>query len=148
MKSNSNGFTLLELVVVLVLLGILSSLVFVNVGTSAAKKKRKLFARELVGLCHKARRIAAGRGVISTVYISSDQRRCWIDQEEPLTIPVEMRIEGEGILELGQGIFGIRFFPDGSSSGGSLFLSAGNTVLYAFHVDVVTGLLSDIKKEE
>ena len=147
MKFNSDGFTLLELVVVLVILGIIGSLVFVNVGKSFTQKKRKIFAHEMVSLCKKARRMAAGQGIISTFYISSDQRRCWIDKEKSVNIPQEMRIEGEGVLRLDRGIFGIRFFPDGSSSGGSLFLSTAGNMLYAFHVDLLTGFIKPLEEK-
>lgn len=147
MKFNSDGFTLIELVVVLVILGVIGSLVFVNVGTSITQKKRRIFVHEMISLCKKARRMATDQGIISTFYISSDQRRCWIDKEKRINIPLEMRIEGEGVLELDQGIFGIRFFPDGSSSGGSLFLSTGGNILYAFHVDLLTGHIRPLEEK-
>ncbi|RLB11186.1 MAG: hypothetical protein DRG63_13190, partial [Deltaproteobacteria bacterium] len=80
--------------------------------------------------------------------ISSDERKCWVDNQEPIDIPLQMRVEGEGVQELEQGIFGIRFFPDGSSSGGSLFLSRGGDLLYAFRVDLLTGLIMPIENED
>ncbi|HDM08995.1 MAG: prepilin-type N-terminal cleavage/methylation domain-containing protein [Deltaproteobacteria bacterium] len=147
MKSNSNGFTLIELLVVLVILGVMSSLVFVSVGRSITKKRTRLFAQEMVSLCRKARRLAITHGNISTFYISSEERKCWIDKENPIDIPPEMRVEGKGIHELEHGIFGIRFFPDGSSSGGALFLSRDEEPLLAFRVDLLTGLILPMDEE-
>ncbi|RLB43925.1 MAG: hypothetical protein DRH12_01490 [Deltaproteobacteria bacterium] len=141
MKFNSRGFTLIELIVVLVIIGVVGSVVFVNVGRSVTRKRTRLFAKEMVSLCRKARRLAVSQGIISTFYISSGDRKCWVDAQEPIDIPPELKVEGKGVQELEQGIFGIRFFPDGSSSGGRLFLSRGDDVLYEFHVDLLTGLI-------
>ena len=74
MKFNSDGFTLLELVVVLVILSILGSLVFINVGTSASQKKTKIFVNEMMSLCRKARRVAVEKRdteSINTLFVSS-----------------------------------------------------------------------------
>ena len=148
MRYSSKGFTFLELVVVLVILGVMSSIVFVRVGRSVTSKRPRLFVQEMVGLCRKARRLAIADGMISSFYISSDERKCWVNSRQPLEIPAEIKVEGEGVKELENGIFGIRFFPDGSSSGGSLFISRSDNRLYAFRVDMLTGLIMPIKESE
>ncbi len=148
MKFSSKGFTFLELIIVLVILGIMSSIVFVRVGRSVTSKRPRLFVQEMVRLCRKARRLAIADGMVSTFYISSDERKCWVSSQQPLEIPAEIKVEGEGVRELDNGMFGIRFFPDGSSSGGSLFISRGDNFLYAFRVDMLTGLIMPVEKSE
>ena len=57
MKFNSEkGFTLAEILVVIILLALAGSLVFVSVGKSMAGRQNKAFARDMVFLCKKARR--------------------------------------------------------------------------------------------
>lgn len=147
MKFNSKGFTLVEILVVIIILALAGSLVFVNVGKSISKKNTKAFAQQMISLCKKARRMALDEGVPVAFNISSSQRRCWIkDRAKSIEFPEKMRIEGEGIAQLNEDIYTIRFYPDGSSDGGELTLSLPTLPVYTFRVDRLTGLLR-IKEE-
>ena len=149
MKYNSKkGFTLLEILVALTLLAMAGALVSVNVGKSATNKKPKAFARQMVSLCKKARRVAVDHGVPTALYISSGKRNCWISgKATSLKIPEQMLIEGKGVCQLGSDIHAIRFYPDGSSSGGELTLSISGQPVYVFRIDMLTGLLTRIEEE-
>ncbi len=143
MKSNSDAFTLLELIVVLVIIAVCGSLVFVNVGKSIATRKNKNFAYEMISLCKTARRLAIDRGTPVVFYISSDERRCWIDDTHgDIKVPEGMLIEGEGVSALDEGVYGIRFYPDGSTSGGELTLSVAGNILCTIKVDLITGTIT------
>ncbi len=147
MRSTSEGFTLLELLVVLVLLALAGSLVFVNVGKSIGKRETKIFAQEMVSLCKKARRMAVEDGAPKAFHISSVQRRCWVgDGTRSIEIPEKMLIEGEGVAQLNEDVYAIWFYPDGSSSGGELTLSISGRLIYAFRVDVLTGIITRIQE--
>ncbi len=146
--SSKKGFTLAEILVVIILLAMAGSLVFVSVGKSMAGKQNKAFAREMVSLCKKARRMAVDAGVPTALNISSTQRRCWLDNStKSLEIPSQMLIEGEGISQLNEEVYTIRFYPDGSSDGGELTLSVSGQTVYAFRVDMLTGILSRIEED-
>jgi general secretion pathway protein H len=143
MKSNSDGFTLLELIVVLVIIAICGSLVFVNVGKSIATRKNKDFAYEMISFCRTARRLSIDRGMPVAFYISSDERRCWIDNTgAQIAVPEEMLIEGEGVSAFDNGVYGISFYPDGSASGGQLTLSVGGNIVCTVKVDLITGTIT------
>jgi general secretion pathway protein H len=143
MKSNSDGFTLLELIVVLVIIAICGSLVFVNVGKSIATRKNKSFAYEMISLCKTARRLAIDRGAPVAFYISSDERRCWIENARgDIKVPEGMLIEGERVSAFDEGVYGIEFYPDGSASGGELTLSVGGNILCTIKVDLITGTIT------
>jgi general secretion pathway protein H len=143
MKSNSDGFTLLEMIVVLVIIAMCGTLVFVNVGKSIATRKNKNFAYEMISLCKTARRLAIDRGAPVAFYISSDERRCWIDSgRDDIKVPEGMLIEGEGVSAFDEGVYGIEFYPDGSASGGELTLSVGGNIVCTIKVDLVTGTIS------
>ena len=101
----------------------------------------------MVSLCKKARRMAVTRGVPITFYISSSQRRCWITDGKKIKIPEELLIEGEGVALMDEDIYGIRFYPDGSTGGGSLTLSVSDRVIHEFRVDRLTGLITSVKAD-
>jgi general secretion pathway protein H len=154
MKFNFNcmrtkkGFTLIEILVVMVLLAIAGSLIFVNVGKSMGNKQAKAFAQKIVSLCKQARCMAIDDGVPTVLHISSAQRCCWVSgSTKSLEVPEQMLIEGEGVSQLNEDVYAIRFYPDGSSGGGRLTLSISGRTIYAFRVDALTGLLARIEED-
>ena len=133
---------------VMILLGIASSLIFVNVGKSMGNRQAKSFAQEIVSLCKKARQMAIDNGVPTSLNVSSTQRRCWVSgATRSLEVPEQMLIEGEGVIQLNEDIYAIRFYPDGSSGGGELTLSISGHIIYAFRVDALTGILTRIEED-
>ena len=147
MKYNfDKGYSLVEILVVMILLAAIGSLVFVNVGRSAGKKKTKAFTQQTFNLCKKARRMAMDNGVLTKVYISSSQRCCWVDDRtRAIQFPEQMRIEGQGVTQLDEDLYAVCFYSDGSSSGGELNFSLSDQPIYAFRVDRLTGLVSEIE---
>lgn len=140
---NSRGFTLIEIVVVMVLIAVSGALVYLNVGRSADQKQEKLFAQEMMGLVKKARRTSMALSRPIVFGISSTDRFCWVDGSKTrLEIPEKILIQGEGIAHIDDDVKGIYFYPDGSSSGGELTLSAGGRPFFGFRIDILTGLIT------
>ncbi|MBF0233882.1 MAG: prepilin-type N-terminal cleavage/methylation domain-containing protein [Desulfamplus sp.] len=75
---NRNGFTLIEIIVVIILIAIAGSLVLMNVGQSGRMKESRMFADKIVAMCKKARLSAVGKGIPSCLTISSESRECSI----------------------------------------------------------------------
>jgi general secretion pathway protein H len=141
-----SGFTLLEILVVLILVALASSLAYVSVGRDAHRRQERTFARQLAALCQSARQRAIATGRVVTVRIEPDTRRCRIDEStEALEIPKRLGIEGDGILVNEQGWHIIRFFPDGSSSGGVLSVTRPEAAALEFRIDQLTGLVMPVK---
>jgi len=139
---DSRGFTLLEILVVMILIAVSGTLVYLNVGKSAEQKRGKMFAREMVSLVKKARRMSMSFSRPVAFAISSSDRFCWIEGSEArLDIPEEILVQGAGIARMDPDVYGVYFYPDGSSSGGELTLSAGGQPFFAFRVDGLTGLV-------
>ena len=146
--SSENGYTLIEILVVMVLLAIAGSVVFVGVGKSMVNKQNRVFALEMISLCREARRMAVAHGVPTALHISSSQRRCWVNNgHKPLKIPARMLIEGEGITRLDKSEYVICFYPDGSSDGGDLTFHISGQPVYRFRVDILTGTIRRIKED-
>jgi len=73
-----NGFTLIEIIVVMLLIAISSSLVLMNVGQSGRMNESRMFAGQVVSMCKKARLTAIARGVPACLTISPESRECKI----------------------------------------------------------------------
>lgn len=122
----AGGFSLLELVVVLVLVSLLFTVIGVSVSRSISAAEMRNAARELTaGLRH-----SRGQAIIQRqqqVFTVDTERRTWqAGNSEPVLLP-----EGLGVTlntarsELtGERAGGIRFYPDGASTGGSVVLTA------------------------
>jgi general secretion pathway protein H len=142
MKSASKGFTLIEILVVMVLISITGSMVFINFGKNQDHLENKGFAEKMISMCKKTRQRALVLGEPSVFKISSFDRRCWMENTEKyLEIPKAILIEGEGIAQADEDTYSVTFFPDGSSSGGEFVLLVNGQILYEFRIDMLTGIL-------
>ena len=118
----SSGFTLLELLVVLAIMGLIAALV---VGgrpgtsdTTDAKIGAELIASELRQA--RSRAVATGRPV--GFVLDTATRRFGIDGLHPQALPAGLRLAlltGRSDV-LADDVGRIRFFPDGSSTGGRI----------------------------
>lgn len=140
---NARGFTFIEIVVVMVLVAVSGSLVYMSVGRSAEQKQGKIFAQEMMSLVKKARRTSVANSRPVAFLISSQDRMCWVEGSSgDLEIPERVMIQEQGIAQLDGGVFGIYFYPDGSSSGGEITLAADGVPFFVFQVDILTGLVT------
>lgn len=147
---NSKGFTLIEILVVMVLFALAGTMVFANVGKSRHERGNKDFSRSFVQMVKKARTRAVGTGRAVTVRLSDERKECSIDGlEKTLSIPEEMLIEadeGNGRMEEGDFIFS--FYPDGSSDGLTLTFSVGDTFVRRIRIDMLTGIVERVWEDE
>ncbi len=170
---NSNGFTLIEIMVVIILVAIAGSLVLMNVGKSGRMKESRVFAENLMGLCRRARVLSMTGALPVCVMIAPEERVCWtggdkddVTQLDPssrdnsasreelpvkdnlLNIPEDILLEGEGIMINESGISFICFYPDGSSNGGILTVSVEDEFYFSFQVDMLTGVIRSIGEDD
>lgn len=121
------GFSLVELMVVLVLVAMLMALVGLSITRSVAAAEMRNAAREITaGLRH-----TRGQAIIQRqqqVFTVDTNARTWqAAGNNPVTLPDGLQITlNTARSELtGEAAGGIRFYPDGASTGGSVVLSAG-----------------------
>ncbi|NDY42089.1 prepilin-type N-terminal cleavage/methylation domain-containing protein, partial [Dissulfurirhabdus thermomarina] len=119
-SDRSGGFTLLEILLVMVLIGVSAGLVFVAVGGGAFQSERRRLLEDFTGALRDARTrgLLSGRPVFFV--IDGEGRTYGAGRRRPF--PAEVQVEGDGVVEAGGGVYGILFYPDGSSSGGRLDL--------------------------
>lgn len=145
------GFTLLELLVVLVLLGIIAVLVAPGLGGSLENAKLKTASRELLAALRVQRSEAIAQGRIITLRFTSDESNYRIDGEpvnlseglsvvyQTATGTVSQGVQGSALPVTGNN--DLAFYPDGSSSGALLQLRLGEGLRY-IRIDWLTGAVS------
>ena len=133
---DNNGFTLLELMVVLFIMVLGFAVVGINLSSGNDATKLKVVARDMVS----ALRFARGEALISheemTVTINLEQKNYTVSKRNkvypiPKTVAVKVVTAKSQITS--NELASIRFFPDGSSTGGRVTFSQGKM---AWKIDI------------
>ena len=150
-KRSSEGFTLLELLVVLVILGLMSTVVLVALPGSRETLDIKAAARGVMIQMIESRNQAIRTSRDVRFFLNIAQGEFWTeDSDSPQKIPegVEMEVYTAKSEQGENNTAAIRFFPDGSSTGGYVRLSRGKTI-YRIDVNWLTGkVVMDHEKEQ
>ncbi len=121
------GFTLLELLVVILLIGLLATLVLPRI--VAFLPKGNVFLVEAANFIEGARARALMRHEAVMVVFDAKKRTLTLkglangemkDLGKGMSIPEEIEIKAEGLVELPDGCWGILFLANGASTGGSV----------------------------
>lgn len=143
-SSSQDGFTLLELMVVIALAMIALTIFSLTLGSPSDDSRVRHAARQLASGLNYAQSLTARRGEAVDFIIDPTLRTFWIDKQ---TAPASL---GEGIslsvrsareVRSGDGTPVIRFLPDGSATGGLVVLTAGRASRNV-EVDWLTGVVS------
>jgi len=135
------GFTLVELLAVLVVLALVAGLAATQLGSRHGGAVLEAAAHELASRCRTARAAAIRQAESRTVVIDMANRVVTAGQDTPpLRIADTVRIVSETSVAEQQGrtVAGIRFFPNGASTGGKVRLETGRQA-YEVRVNWLTG---------
>jgi general secretion pathway protein H len=126
-KRCQRGFTLLEMIVVLVILGLALSLLITRGPMHSARLDAEVAARDLKG----ALRLARGRAISADRHVDVElsAKSYRVDGLAPHAVPADVTLVGNSA---------IGFAPDGSSSGGTIEVQ-GTTSRITVAVDWLTG---------
>jgi prepilin-type N-terminal cleavage/methylation domain-containing protein len=120
-RSDARGFTLIEMLVVLAVMGLVSGIAFPAVERSIAHMQFRLAAADIeAGL--RAARAAAIAGGAPVAYVAASPG-------------------GNAEVELPRG--GLEFYPDGSASGGTVSVTGAKRVV-RFAIDGATGIVRQL----
>ena len=153
MKRSSGGFTLLELMIVLVIAGLFVALASPSVTGLYDSMQYREAVRGLLSAAKNARRTAISQGAPVDLVIDTNQKKYWLtlnsgtgsDDEAPVideALALEVTYAAE--MSPGRGLAAIRFFPLGGSSGGEISIrrpSGSGTLLR------VDWLLGEVRQE-
>ncbi|HMB77553.1 MAG TPA: GspH/FimT family protein [Kiloniellaceae bacterium] len=146
---SARGFTLIELLVVLALLGLFITLVPTTMQHALPGMNLKVAVRELVDGFRAARSSAVSGNREAFILIDVDRQLYRIDREGenhvlPGRLSVDLRTAASEQLDESRGR--IRFYPDGTSTGGRVTLSSGDDA-YNINVDWFNGRVEVVRTD-
>lgn len=139
----SRGFTLLELLVVLAVMALLTAITIPMFSSGASHQKIRIAAREIATGLRRARSMAVAGNDEATFSLDVDQRIYSVNGRSTsrLTGALELSFHTARSELLDGAVGTIRFFPDGSSSGGRVSIKPAGTAspVYEVHIEWLTG---------
>jgi len=147
----TKGFSLLELIMVLFLMGLIVGIVLPFVGSTLDRIKLQSEARQIASALKFARSEAITKKTLFTFNANIDQNQYW------LAIPKEKEVTQTKVLDetvqiknyqgaeetQSDGTFIINFYPRGNSSAGTIHLQSSiiesDSPVYAIIIDPITG---------
>jgi general secretion pathway protein H len=121
----ARGFTLVEVTVVMVIVALVMGLVATSMSRSVSGAEARAAARELVASLRYTRARAILDKSEQVFEVNTDERSYQAPGREQVDLPEGVDITITTALSeiSAEGIAGIRFFPDGGSTGGSIELT-------------------------
>lgn len=145
---NSRGFTLIELVVVLVIMGLTIGIVLPRVGASWRRMEDREFLQQFVQTLKRARLSAMNSGAIVAFRIRGSERTYGLTL--PPTSPIPENVDIDAVdLELDPETNDalILFFPDGSMSGSDLGITFNQNRSFHIAINPLFGTVHVYKAE-
>jgi len=135
-RSAERGFTLLELIVVLAIMALAAAALVPITGTAGRSIAVDAAAREIAVALRTTRAAAIYSNREADFTIDAGARRYWSDGEpSPNALPDGM---SAAFAPGGRSLGRIRFYPDGSATGGSILLRGADRTAM-IEVDALTG---------
>jgi general secretion pathway protein H len=144
-----SGFTLVELLVVLMLVSVMLALVGTSISRSVSGAEMRTAAREVAASLRYTRTRAILDKAEQVFLVDAENRTYQAAGRRPEQLPEGMNVElNTARSELtSEFVGGIRFYPDGGSTGGNVRLEANGRV-YQVNVAWLTGEASVQRPDE
>jgi general secretion pathway protein H len=126
-EQRARGFTLVELLVVMAIAAVVMTAVPTLFSAAFPGLEMKSAARRTAATLRLARESAIRRGEETQVLVDIENHRLTLEGYRVLSLPnrLSLQLEAAGSELIDEQLGSIRFFPDGSSTGGRLVLSHG-----------------------
>ncbi|MBL4617448.1 MAG: prepilin-type N-terminal cleavage/methylation domain-containing protein [Robiginitomaculum sp.] len=127
-NKKQSGYTLMELVVVMVIIALATAVIAPRLITNSPARSVKNSSVQLTALYKKGRIKALQTGVSQVVLLNTTTKTAWLSDVEKIKLPANIDINTiTAEPESGNNLAGIRFFPDGTSTGGEITIASANT---------------------
>ena len=138
---DSRGFSLLELVLVLAVMGMSMAIVVPNLGRRLQEREVRSSALSLAALARDLRSRALLDGVAQQLIVSMAHNTYRVPKQSEIHLPQDVRIaaiEGGEAVERDTKRF--YFFPNGSTLGGEIVVAdSASSIAYSIRMEALTG---------
>ena len=148
-----NGFTLIELIIVLFLLGIAAGLAGLYIGKGTGSLELKKFTKEVSAVMRYARSHAVSEKKIYCFVIDRDEQKLRLYSEDTdytnIILVKDREIPGDlnvDLLGKGREAAYVEFFPGGNTTGGVIEITNSKGSRFLIMVNRITGKLK-VEKE-
>jgi len=143
---DKRGFSLLELLVVLLLIGLSSAIVLPSIERGLKERELKDATLKLAATARNLRSRAIYENHLQRLILDQRDNSYQAFQGKKIFLSSEVRIMGiAGGEPMGDGLKQFLFFPNGSVLGGEIGLSSREGSVYAIQLDPLLGRVAVIK---
>lgn len=148
---NNRGFTLLELIIVLVFIGMIAGLTTPFVISTLERVKHQTEARKISSALRFARSEAIARKTVSTFNANIGDKKYWISHKNKKKSSNSRTLDSRFSMSyingneetIKDGTFAVKFYPRGNSSGGAILVEnkipKNSEPPYEIIIDPITG---------
>ena len=138
---NKQGFTLIELIMVLLLIGVSMAIVLPNIGRGLQEREVRSSALGLAAAARDLRSRALFDGVPQQLVVNLPQSSYLVARSKEVHLPDDVKFASvEGGESLDRDIKRFYFFPNGSTLGGEIVLSdSDKAISYLIRLEPLTG---------
>lgn len=124
------GFTLIEIVVVVGLIALLTAVIAGTVVGGLGSAKVRAASKDLIAALRFTRSQAVVKREAKVLVLDVERRAYKVPGRDWVELPKDMQLSmlTAAQEQVGEGVAQIRFFPDGSSTGGNIELSRGEAM--------------------
>lgn len=138
---NNRGFSLFELVLVLLLLGVSMAIVLPNINKGLQDREVRTSALGLAAASRELRSRALADGVPQRLVLNLPQNSYLVARSTEVRLPPEIRfVSVDGGESMDRDLKSFYFFPNGSILGGEIVIGdTATSITYLIRFDALTG---------
>jgi general secretion pathway protein H len=148
--NNKHGFSLFELVLVLLLLGVGMAVVLPNINRGLQDREVRTSALGLAAAARELRTRALTDGIPQRLVVNMPQNSYLMARSAEVYLPPEIRfVSVEGGESLDRNLKGFYFFPNGSVLGGKIIIAdMARSTSYLIRFEALTGRVEVARGEQ
>ena len=147
--SGNQGFSLLELMLVLLLLGVSSLIVLPTIDNGLRERQVRRSALGLAAVARELRSRAMYEGIPQRLVLNVVDNSYLVARDREVHLPSDVRFsQVDGGETLDVSVRQVMFFPNGSSLGGKIGLSgASNATKYSVRLEPLSGRVDVLRSD-